>query len=158
MKTGRLLLLAVAVLMLAGIFACAGNKAEGELISYPKWWDTQGDKEFVHTYGMGTKVSQNLSIEAARANAMAEAARYVGLEIDNMVKNFEKEAGIYEPQDLALIETVTKVVSSVEFSGVQTGLMETRKDQVYGGDRFTTYIQIKIPRGEVNQELYDSIV
>ena len=44
---------------------------------YPEWWQDQGNAEYVQTYGMATKVSQNSSYNAAYANAMLQAAQYV---------------------------------------------------------------------------------
>lgn len=157
MKAGKLLLIMIAVFMLLGIAACANNKAKADFLGYPKWWGVQGDQDYVFSYGMGNKAKQNLSIEAARADAMAEAARFVKLEVIALVKSFESEAGVFDPQNQALVEIITETVSTAEFSSVQTGKLEIHKIKRRGGLRFYTYVQMKIPREQINKYLYDYI-
>ncbi|MDP3114002.1 MAG: hypothetical protein Q8M98_04410 [Candidatus Cloacimonadaceae bacterium] len=159
MKTTKLMLVLLAVLMLLAFMGCGKNKVktDGELVNFPPWWNVQADEAYVCTYGMATKVSQTASMDAAKANALLEAAQFVETEVKGMIKNFESETGVFEPQILALTEKVVKVISSAKFSGVIPGRTETRKVTEYGGPRFTTYIQMKIPKTEVRKNLYNNI-
>jgi len=140
------------------LYGCGRNKTvSGEMVNYPSWWNTQNDKESVCSYGMATKVSQTMSYDAAKANALLEAAQYVETELKGMIKNYEEEAGVYDPQLLAVTQNVIKAISSVKFSGVTTGQVQTYKSKTKEGNRFTTYVQIRVPRDEINKNLYKGI-
>ena len=108
MKSGKWLIL-ITILLIA-LFGCSSNKnaVTGGNVSYPKWWNTQTEKDYICTYGMATKSSQTMSMDAAKANAMAEAARYVETEVKAMLKNYEEEAGVNNPQVLALTQNVVE--------------------------------------------------
>ncbi|MCB5224824.1 MAG: hypothetical protein WCY21_08030 [Candidatus Cloacimonadaceae bacterium] len=151
MKTGKWLIIIVTLLTLA---ACSSSRVK---MDFPKWWDTQNDTENLCAYGMATKVSQTMSIEAARANAIAEASRYVEAHVRSMIKNYEEEAGVRNPEVLALTQNVVKVISSSDFSGTTTGSMEVYKEKKAGDTHFTTYIQMKIPKKEISQNLIENI-
>lgn len=151
MKTGKWIILAVLLFALA---ACSVSRVK---TVYPKWWELQNDKDNIFAYGMATKVSQTLSIEAARANALAEASRYVETYVRSMLKNYEEEAGVRNPQVLALTQNVVKVVSDADLSGILTGQMETFKEKTAGDVRYTTYIQMKVPKVEVSRNLIENI-
>ncbi len=159
MKTTKVFIVMMSLLLLA-LMSCGKNKAsaEGELVNFPSWWNTQPEEAYVCTYGMATKVSQTASMDAAKANAMLEAAQYVETEVKGMIKNYEEEAGVFDPQVLALSQKVVKAVTAAKFSGMIPGRTETRKVTEYGGQRFTTYIQMKIPKTEVRKNLYNNIV
>jgi len=157
MKSGKWLIL-ITILLIA-LFGCSSNKnaVTGGNVSYPKWWNTQTEKDYICTYGMATKSSQTMSMDAAKANAMAEAARYVETEVNAMLKNYEEEAGVNNPQVLALTQNVVENISHAKFGGVITGYIETYKDTVKGKTTYTTYIQMKIPKDEVNRNLIVNI-
>lgn len=157
-----LVLLAVIVM----IAACSSNKKaenkpqgkpQGEEVYRPAWWATQPETDFVCTYGQATKVSENASMTAARENALGEAAQYVEVLVNSMMKNYEEEAGVKDPQVLALTQNVVKAVSSAKFKGVLMGKVETRKVNEPEGVRYKTWMQIKIPKDEINRNLADSI-
>lgn len=160
MKTSSILYVTILVITTLMIGSCARIKnvpAKGELVNYPTWWNTQLDQDYVCAYGMATKASQTASIDAAKANAILDAAQFVETEVQGMIKNYEEEAGVFDPQVLALSQKVVKAVSSVEFSGIITDLTETRRVSEYGGPRYTTYLQIKIPKTEVEKNLLNNI-
>lgn len=159
MKTTRVIALIVLLVVTLLLIACGRNKAvNGELVTYPSWWNTQADKENVCSYGMATKESQTMSIDAAKANALLESAHFVETQVKGMIKNYEEEAGVYDPQLLAVTQNVVKVVSNVKFSGVSNGKIETYKVKDKDGVRYTTYIQMKVPKNEINKNLYKSIL
>jgi len=162
MKSAKLVIVVLAVLALFATFGCGGNKAaapkaDGEMIYRPAWWFSQTDDAYVCTYGQATKVSETASMDAAKANALLEAAQFVESEVKGMIKNYEEEAGVKDPQVLALSQKVVKAVSSARFSGVVPGLMETRIVNEADGKRFKTWIQMKVPKKEVNKNLANQI-
>lgn len=162
MKLNRVLVIALAALLLIGMMACSKNKevkaaVEGEVVNMPSWWNSQNDDAYVCTYGMGTNVKQSTSMDTAKNNALFEAAQYVETQVQGMLKTYEEEAGVFDPQLLALTSKVIKTVTNTSFSGVVNGQMETRRVTEYGGPRYTTYLQLKIPKSEINKSLYTNI-
>lgn len=155
MKSGKWILAIFALLVaLAG---CSNNMTGDVEVSYPQWWNTQDNADNVCSYGMATKESQTMSIDAAKANALAESARYVETEVKSMLKNYEEEAGVNDPQILALTQNVVKVISNATFSGVLTGEMMTRKTVDKGETRYTTYVQLEVPKTEISRNLIENI-
>lgn len=148
--------LVISALLLV-LAACSSNMTGEQEISYPEWWNTQDDANNVCSYGMATKASQTMSLDAAKANALAESARYVETEVKSLLKNYEEEAGVKDPQVLALTENVVKVTSSATFSGVLAGEMMTRKTVEKGEARYTTYVQMKVPKVEISRNLIENI-
>ena len=162
MKLHKVMLLLVILAVIVMIAACSSNKKaeakpQGEVVYRPSWWASQPEKDYVCTYGQATKVSENASINAARANALQEAAQYVEVLVNGMLKNYEEEAGVKDPLVLALTQNVVKAVSSAKFTGVITGSIETRKVNEPEGIRYKTWIQIKIPKDEINKKLAETI-
>ena len=166
MKLPKMVLCLVLLAVIVMIASCSSNKKaenkpqgkpQGEEVYRPAWWATQPETDFVCTYGQATKVSENLSMDAARANALQEAAQYVEVLVNSMLKNYEEEAGVKDPQVLALTQNVVKAVSSAKFTGVLMGKVETRKVNEPEGVRYKTWIQLKIPKDEINRKLADSI-
>lgn len=162
MKSKQVLLVILAVVLMIAMTACGKNKTaakpvEGEVVNFPAWWNTQKDDAYICTYGIGTNVKMTTSMDTAKNNALFEAAQYVEVEVKGMLKTYEEEAGVFDPQLLALTSKVVKTVSDATFSGVINGMSETRKVTEYGGPRYTTYLQLKIPKTEVKKTLYNNI-
>lgn len=162
MRTKTMLLVLLAIALLLATAACGKNKAaeskvEGEVVNFPPWWNTQKDDAYICTYGIGTNVKMTTSMDTAKSNALFEAAQYVEVEVKGMLKTYEEEAGVFDPQLLALTSKVVKSVTNTTFSGVLNGQSETRKVVEYGGPRYTTYLQLKIPKTEVKKTLYNNI-
>jgi hypothetical protein len=157
------LLIALLILSLVVIsFGCSSNKkeevkADGDLVYRPSWWGTQSDENYVCTYGQGTNLSENASMNVARSNALAEAAQYVEINVQNLLKNYLEEAGVNDPQVLALTSNVVRAVANAEFSGTITGKMETRRVQEAEGQRYKTWLQLKIPKDQINRSLATQI-
>ncbi len=160
-KMKRLIFALLAISLALAIFGCGSNKEavapEGELVYRPAWWSSQDDPEFVYTYGQGTNLAENSSMNSARANALQEAAQYVETVVQGMIKDYEEEAGIKDPQVLSLTSSVIRAVANAKFSGVVTGKVETRKVNDHGGSRFKTWMQLKIPRDQINRNMIDTI-
>ncbi len=162
MKLSKVLIIALVSLLLIGMMSCSKNKEvkaaiEGEVVNMPAWWNSQKDDAYVCTYGMGTNVKQTTSLDTAKNNALFEAAQFVEVQVQGMLKTYEEEAGVFDPQLLALTQKVIKTVTNTTFSGVINGQMETRRVTEYGGPRYTTYLQLKIPKTEINKTLYNNI-
>ncbi len=159
MKLTRVMLLLMTVALILTLAACGKDKpkVEGVEVNMPQWWNSQDDEAYVCAYGMATKASQTMAMDAAKANALLEAAQYVETQVKGMIKNYEEEAGVDNPQLLALTSKVVKAVTDAEFSGIINGKVQTLKVQQDNGTRYTTYMQIKIPKTEVNKSLYGNI-
>lgn len=160
----RVLVVLLLLSLLIGMAACGSNKpkekpikAEGESIYYPKWWNSQPDKDYVSSYGIGINLSETSSINSAKAQALLEASQYVETEVAGMIKHFQEEAGVYDPQLLALTSTIVKVVSNTRFTGTIPGSTETRRIVENGGQRYKTWIQMNIPKSEVRKNVMANI-
>ena len=161
MKLSQLIIALVVVTMIFSLSACGSNKKvgkpDGGVVYRPEWWSGQAEKDYVCTYGQGTQASETASMNTAKANAYLEAAQYVETEVQGMIKYYEEEAGVVDPQMLALSERVVKAISSARFSGTIVGNTETRKVTEQGGTRYKTWMQVKIPKTEINKNLVNNI-
>ncbi len=149
----------IVILFVAGLIiltACSSGKKEKAPtpVFEPDWFGLQGDPDFVYTYGQAEKVSQNASEQAAYANAMQEAAQYVEAHVQSMIKNYTEEAGVEDPQVLALTSSVTRVVSNAKFSGTQ---ISRRQSYVTDENRYKTFIRVSIPKDEIDRSLRNQI-
>jgi hypothetical protein len=152
----RHLIVALVVVMLV-LTACSGGKASKykmKAVFQPDWFSIQNNSEYVYTYGQAEKVSQNASEQAAYANAMQEAAQYVEAHVQSMIKNYTEEAGVEDPQVLALTSSVARVVANAKFNGTQIAKRETF---VTENGRYKTFIRVSIPKNEVNRNLRNQI-
>jgi hypothetical protein len=135
--------------------ACGKSGPKGmKKAYYPDWWQIQDNAEYVQTYGMATKVSQNTSFDAAHANAMLQAAQYVENYVQGMVKNYEEEAGVEDPQVLALTSKVVKEVSNAKFENALVSKQETLINEE---GRFQTFVRVSIPKDAVNKNTLNKI-
>lgn len=149
----------IVVLMLIAVFfvtACGGGGGPKgpKRVYYPEWWQEQNSPDYVQTYGMATKVSQNSAYDAAYANAMLAAAQYVETYVKGMVKNYEEEAGVENPQVLALTSKVVKAVADAKFSNVMVTKQETI---ITDENRYQTYVRVSVPKEAVNKNLVNQI-
>ena len=151
-----LILISIAILSVA----CSSNKgpkheqADHVIMYYPEWWDLQDNPEFVYTYGEGVKMTSSTAKDAAYANAMFQAANYVEAKVKGMIKNFEEESGVNDPQVLALTSKVTKVVSDATFKGTSIDKSETIKQK---DNKIKVFVRVKIPQSEINQKTINAI-
>ena len=148
----------IIALMLVALFvitACGGGGPKGpKKVYYPDWWQEQTSPDYVQTYGMGTKVSETVSYDAAYANAMLQAAQYVETYVKGMVKNYEEEAGVENPQVLALTSKVVKAVANAKFTNVMVTKQETI---ITENNRYKTYVRVSVPKEAVNKNLVNKI-
>ena len=154
MKTFKIIaILMIGILLIAG---CSKNKqVKGHKDVYqPDWYNLQSSPEYVQTYGMATKVNQNSSFDAARANAMLQAAQHVETYVKGMVKNYEEEAGVVDPTVTALTSKVVKEISNAKFTNV---LVTKQKTIELDNGRFQTFVRVSIPKETVNKNLMDKI-
>lgn len=152
MKKFKVLALFMVVLLLV---ACGKSGPGGvKKLYYPEWWQEQNNPEYVNTYGMATKVSQTMSYDAAYANAMLQAAQYVEVYVKGMVKNYEEEAGVNDPQVLALTQKVVKAVADAKFENAMVTKQETIVSE---DDRYQTFVRVSIPKEAVNKNMLNKI-
>ena len=155
MKFRVLIVLAVVFLFLLG--ACSSGKKAGSgmrEVFQPDWYGLQGDPQYIFTYGNAEKVSQNAAEQAAYANAMQEAAQYVEAHVQSMIKNYIEEAGVEDPQVLALTSSVTRVIANARFSGTQ---ISRRQSYATDQGRYHSFIRVSIPKDEVNRNMRNQI-
>ena len=150
------MLISIAILSVA----CSSNKgpkteqADHVIMYYPEWWDLQDNPEFVYTYGESVKMTSSLAKDAAYSKAMAQAANYVEANVKSMIKNFEEESGVNNPQLLALTSSVVKVVSNANFKGASIDKSETIKQK---DNKIKVFIRVRIPQSEINQQTVNAI-
>jgi len=150
-------------IVLIGIFIltnCGGGKSTPkgvQKVYFPDWWMVQDDPNYVHTFGIGEKVTQNSSYDAAKANAMLEAAQYVESYVKGMVKNYEEEAGVNNPQVLAVVTKVVKNVSKAKFSNTMVTKQEAIIIDTDNGKRYKTFVRVSIPKDTINKNLVNKI-
>ncbi len=161
MKILKVSLLVFAIVSILFVMGCGGAQQTSKSnfkgpnkVYYPDWWQTQPNPEFICTYGMSTKVSENMSRDAAYSDAMLQAAQYVEAAVQGMVKNYEEEAGVKDPQVLALTSKVVKVVSNTKFTKAQVTKQETI---ITEDNRYKTFIQVSIPKNTIDKELVNNI-
>ena len=162
MKHTRILLVLLFALLLLLTWGCGGGNhnqapAGAKKVYRPDWWNSQTNDSYVFAYGQAIKVSETASMDAAKANALLEAAQYVETEVKGMVKNYEEEAGVKDPQVLALEQKVVKAVSNARFSHIMPGKTETIIVDEGDGSRYKTFMQLMIPKTEINKNLKDQI-
>ncbi len=155
-------LFALVLLSLAlTIFGCGSNKKkvkpDGDLVYRPTWWSEQKDADFVNTYGQSVNVSENASLTAAESIAMSSAAQYVQTNVESMMKFYLEEAGVVDPQLLSLTSNVVRTSAKAQFSGVVIGKSETRKVDEGNGPRFKSWVQMRVPKEQIEKTLWQGI-
>lgn len=158
MKQVWITLALISVLML--ISACGGGgkvdkPSQLQEVYFPDWWQIQDADEYVHTFGMAERLSQNTSYDAAKANAMLEAANYVESYVKGMVKNYEEEAGVDNPQITQLTSKVVKVVADAKFTETRVTKQKAFTDKDTG--KYKTFVRVSIPKDSINQNLVNQI-
>jgi len=143
-------------LMAMFLFGCGGSKGYNGVkkLYQPDWWQVQDSDEYVQTFGMATKASRNISYDAAYSNAMLQAAQYVQAYVKGMVKNFEQEAGVTNPQVLALTSKVVKVIADAKFNNSMVTKQETILTQ---DNRYQTFVRVSILKDAINKKLANQI-
>ncbi len=143
------------------IFGCGSNKKaakpDGSLVYRPSWWSEQKESDYVCTYGQSINLSENASLTAAQSIAMSNAAQYVQTNVESMMKFYLEEAGVIDPQLLSLTSNVIKVAAKAGFAGAMIGKHETRKVNEGNGPRFKSWIQMKIPREQIDKTVWQNI-
>lgn len=140
------------VMMLSG---CGKGTPSGmKKVYHPDWWQTQDSPDYVQTYGQAEKVAENTSYDAAYANAMLMAAQYVESYVKGMVKNYEEEAGVNDPQVLALTSKVVKVVSNAKFENAMVSKQET---VITENKRYKTFVRVSVPKDAINKNMLNKI-
>jgi len=71
-----------------------------------------------------------------------------------MIKNYVEEAGVEDPQVLALTSSVARVVSNARFTGTT---ISRRQTFVMDNGRYQTFVRVSIPKNEINNNLHNQI-
>lgn len=143
------------------IFGCGSKKnkvkPDGDLVYRPAWWSEQKEADYVCTYGQSVNMNENASLTAAQSIAMSSAAQYVQTNVESMMKFYLEEAGVVDPQLLSLTSNVVRTSAKAEFSGVVIGKNETRRVDEGNGPRFKSWIQMKVPKDQINKTVWQNI-
>jgi hypothetical protein len=160
MKISKLGFLFLIILPIFFTLGC-GDRGDGysnfkgsNKVYYPVWWQTQQDPSVVYIYGMSTKISQNMSRDAAYSDAMLQAPQYVETTVQGMVKNYIEQAGIKDTQGLASISKIVKVVANTKLMKAQIVKQETI---ITDDNHYKTFIQVSIPKNSIDKELINNI-
>ena len=154
MKTYRILVILVVFISLS-LVACGGSKSKAPREVYqPSWYGVTGNAEYVFVYGNAERVTQQTSEASAYNVALAEAANLVEIHVASMIKDFISEAGINNPEVLALTERVTRTVANQSFSGTQ---ITNRQTVTVEGGRYKTFVQVAVPKAEINRDLVNRV-
>jgi hypothetical protein len=86
-----------------------------------------------------------------------EAAQYVESYVKGMVKNYEEEAGVHDPQVLAVVTKVVKNVSKAKFSNTMVTKQEAIIIDTDNGKRYKTFVRVSIPKDTINKNLMNKI-
>ena len=154
MKVYRIMLV---LLIVSAMFlvACGGKKAKKPVPVYqPTWYGVVGNAEYIFAYGNAERSAQRSAESSAQASALAEAANAVEVHVQTMTKDFISEAGINNPEVLALVETVTKTVANQRFSG---STITNRQTIQLDNGNFKAFIQYSIPKEQVNRDFMNRV-
>jgi len=156
MRKIQLILLAVLVAML--FTACGGAKEKlNHQVNYPEWYDIQDDPNYVHTFGMDTKVSEEMAIDGAKTNAYFDATLYVNTKVEGMIKKFASESGYQNPEVNSFINKAVKLIADAEFSGASVTKREVYEVDTENGNRYKAYVRLSVPTQTVNKNIYNQI-
>lgn len=158
MKHSQLLLTLLLFIILLS-FGCAHNaKKAGPVVQQlPEWYGKQLDEQSVCAYGSAVKASEIASLDVAKVDAWSNAVKLVEAEVTKMLTNYEEEAGIKDPQVLALTDKIVKVVSNTRFPSAITGKTYTELALTPEGERFKSYLQLMITKAEIMKYLIQEI-
>ena len=88
---------------------------------------------------------------------MLEAAQYVESYVQGMVKNYEEEAGVNNPQVLAVVTKVVKDVAKAKFTNTLVNQQETLIVDTDAGKRYKTFVRVSIPKDSINKNMLNKI-
>jgi predicted RND superfamily exporter protein len=141
-------------------FGCSRNKINSQTLVqdyHPDWWETQSSYLHINSYGIGESISIIASRDAAKADALLKMSDYVHQYITELMDQFESEAGIKEPQILSRTDQVAAETASSRFSNLTVSNLESIIIKTSEGEQYRTYLQLMIPKFEINRSLLEQI-
>jgi acylphosphatase len=147
-KMKRVLVLLVSLTLLGLVISCssAPEPVAAPSKDLPDWVLAPPVADDAY-YGVGSYKSANLSTArtAATANARAEIAAQVEVQVDSAVKQYAQEAGVDgNRQVIEFLETVTKQVASATLNGSK--VVETYRD-----DDGTVYVMVMYEKSALRE-------
>ena len=140
--------------------ACAGKGTPKgvEEIWYPEWWNKQDPEGiYVFTYGVAIRVSEPLAYDTAANNAIFEAAKYVETRVKGMMKTFEEEAGVKDPQLLQLSSKVIKTLANATFKNSKVSESFAHPVDVDGTAKVKYFVRYSVPKEAINRNSLNRI-
>ncbi|MBP7310646.1 MAG: hypothetical protein KA984_05110 [Candidatus Cloacimonetes bacterium] len=162
MKPRSYLMIGLMILILGAITACASLPASAKaspVMGYrPDWWLYQAPTEdFIYCYGVGLNTSVEKSLNAATRNAQDEAIEYLEEYLQEIVNNFSREAGVVDPKALSLTDKLVHSIAGARYSSSYAGKTETHEITETGKSRYKSWVQIVIPKAEINANLINNL-
>lgn len=129
------------------------------LVRYrPDWWLYQSPEDaYLYSYGQGHSTSRDKSLNAATTNAYDEAAMMVEAHLSEIVGIFSREAGVVDPKALNLTEKLIHAIANARYGSSVVGEIETRQLRERGKPLYKSWVQIKIPKAEINANLINNL-
>jgi hypothetical protein len=160
MKYPHLLLILTFALLLLVLAGCAANaqKSYSTVVTPPPdWFDKQPESTCICIYGTATKTNEMASTDAAKADAWFNAPKAIEIEIQHMMQTYVTEAYLKDQQLLDLAQEIIKDAASTRFANVTTGESYTEMVFTPDGEKYKTYIQVRVPKAEINKALLNQI-
>jgi len=140
----KILIVVIIILSLIGS-ACNNSKKNVKKLYYPDWFQNQGNAEYVHSYGMATRVSKQSSFDTAYKNAVSQIDQYIYM----YLKGRLKVSFIEDDDSISLYDSVYIAVSKKKYC-----MTVTKQETVISdNDHFQSFIQVSIPMEEVNKNI-----
>lgn len=157
----RKIQLVVLALLVAFLFTgCGGSKekiSNNNQVNYPDWYDIQDDPNYVHTFGFDTKVSEEMAMDGAKANAFYNAALNVNTKVEGMIKKFASESGSQNPEINSFISKAVKLIADAEFRGANVTKRAMFNVETENGHRYKAYVRLSVPSKTIDKNIYDQI-
>lgn len=159
----KLTTIALLILGVLTLTSCGGAPSAQEIyeegksvvkVYQPDWYDVQDDEESLYFFGEAEKKNQNMSKEAALANARTRSAEYVEVYVQNLTKNYMEEVGVEDPTTTALVSSVTKTVAKAKFSGTN---ISDRETIILENGNFKSFVRLSVPKEIVNKQMVNEI-
>ncbi len=154
-KVHILILVLLVAFLLTG---CSGNKEKlNNKDNLPEWYGIQDDPNYVHIFGMDTKVGKEMASDGAKANAYYDAALYVNTKAEGMIKEFVSESGYQIPDVNSFINKAVKLIAEAEFSGANITKWEIYLVDTENGKSYKAYVRISIQTRNIEYFILDQI-
>lgn len=159
-NTKKMSLLIVSLCCLAMLASCGASRGveEVEVASQP-CSDCFSTESLIRARGMGESRNQQMALEKARNNALAEMASKIRVSVENMMESFSKSRTIDGEEEIVGLDVnMTKRLVNETIQGYRTICEKytVRKDK-NGNKTFTCYYAIELGKEDASSSLYKGL-